>query len=107
MISFLHNKKKKPVAAHAIKIRYRHNRGKYWVSKYTNILAAEKSPTKGDFTMPQQEITVNLGWEKGSALKADTGGLGTCLRAPGKSWQCLGRQNFPSLSFSPPHFIVT
>lgn len=49
-----------------------------------NILAVEKRPTKGDFIMLKQEITVNVRWEKG--LKADSGGLGTCLCAPGKYW---------------------
>lgn len=72
-----------------------------------NVLAVEKRPTKGDFIMPKWEITVNLRWEKASALKADTGGLDTCLCASGKYWQCLGGQNFPSLSFSPPCFRVT
>lgn len=42
-----------------------------------------------------------------SSLKAVTALLGTCLYEPGKHWQLLGGQSWPSLCFSPPYILVT
>lgn len=44
-----------------------------------NILAVENRPIKGGFSIPKQEVTVNLGWKKRSSLKAVTALIGTCL----------------------------
>lgn len=58
-----------------------------------DILAVENRPTKGDFSIPKQEVTVNLQWGKDSSLKAVAALLGTCLCELGIHWQHLGGQS--------------